>query len=250
MATIDVNTDNLIKFSKKLDKLSRSALPVAVRQTLNSVAFETKKKTLPREAAKSFENRNPSFYKRFSRVETAQGFDINRMQSKAGMVDSAGGKKEQAGEDQTQQQIGGNISGRTFIPLDQARTGGKHSKNVKKKNRISNINIVLDTKDSKASTPTKKLIQTSIQAIKKFGSGSVIKHKGDKSEILYRVQRGSGIKTREFNIKLIPLYTVKKGRSVRIKNPIPFTLNAGKRAQLQANKFFRSHAKRALNKVR
>lgn len=247
---IDVNNDGLIKFAKKLDKLSRNALPVAARRTLNSVAFETKKKTLAQEAAKSFENRNPSFYKNFSSVEQAQGFDINRMQSKVGMVDSAKGKSPQAAEDQTQQQVGGRIRGRAFIPMDEARTGGKHSKNVKKKNRISNINIVLDTVKSKGNRSKKKLIQTSIRAINKFGSGVAIKHDTGKRTIVYKVEKGNGFKTRKFSIKLTPLYTYIKGRSVRIKKPIPFVLKAGKRAQLQANKFFRSHAKRALNKVR
>lgn len=251
MPTIDVNTTELIKFSKKLDKMSRRALPLAVKRTLNSVAFETKKKTLPQEARKSFpDQRSPSFYKRFSRAQMVKGNKINTMESKAGMFDDGRAKSDQAVQDQTQQQLGGVIKGRTLIPMDQARVGGKHSRNVKKKNRISNLNIVLDTKDSDGATPQKRLIQTAIQAVKKFGPGSVIKHKGTKREIIYRVERGREIKTREFNLKLIPLYTVQDGRTVRITKPKPFTLIAGLRAQKQANKFFRTHAKKALNQIR
>ena len=41
--TIDVNSTELIKFTKKLDKMKRSALPFVVSNTLNSLAFEARK---------------------------------------------------------------------------------------------------------------------------------------------------------------------------------------------------------------
>jgi len=249
---IDVNNRELINFAKKLDKIHRSKLPNAVRNTLNSVAFHTKKKTLQEEASKTFTRRNSSFFKRFSSVEMAKGFNINRMQSKAGMTAaSRTGKPEQAGLDQTQQQQGGTIKGRTFIPLDTARVSNNNKKNVRRKNRIKNLKIVLNTKDATGQSPKKRFVSSAVVAIKKFGSGAIIQHKRqDGKQFLYRVERGGkNIKTREFSIKVTPLYSVKKGRTIRVSAK-PFTMRAGLKAQKLANKFFEQHAKRQLSKIR
>ena len=54
MVKIDVNTDSLIKLTAKLENLSRSALPVAVRGTLNNAAFDVKQRTLTKSAEKNF----------------------------------------------------------------------------------------------------------------------------------------------------------------------------------------------------
>ena len=52
MAFINVNSDAVVKYSDKLERTTRSAFPVAVRQTLNDAAFADKKR-LPAIAKKN-----------------------------------------------------------------------------------------------------------------------------------------------------------------------------------------------------
>ena len=47
---LNVNTDAVVALTNKLEKLHRSAFPVAVRSTLNSAAFDMKKDTILKSA--------------------------------------------------------------------------------------------------------------------------------------------------------------------------------------------------------
>lgn len=249
---VDVNSEEVIKFSKKLDRISKSALPRAVRSTLDTLAFDTKKKTLLEEANKAFTQRNKAFYKRFSRVEKVSTNKINSMKSKVGMVDrSSSGTREQAGVDQTQQQLGGTIKGRTFIPLDSARVGKNNKRNVRKQNRLSNLKIALNTRNSRGANPKERFVKGAVFAVKKFGNDAIIQHRRDDGkEYLYRISRGgSDIKTREFGLKVEALYSVKRGRTVRV-DAKPFTLRAALRSQKRTEKIFKFHAQRRINAIR
>ena len=249
MAVIDVNTEGLIKFSKKLDKIGNKSVPIAVRQTLNSVAFDAKK-VIPEEASKMFVIRNKGFYRRFSKVQMAEGLRINSMKSKVGIV----ADNNEAAENQTQQQITGTIGRRTFVPLDESRTGGDNKRLVKKENRLSELELdnVYDTKYSGGSNPKKRFIQTAIMAVKRFGGEGYVMHRGQKGKkILYRIRRGANdINTTEGNLEVTPLYSVKRGRSVSIKQAKPFTRRAGLRVQKNASKHYIRHAKRQLSRIR
>jgi hypothetical protein len=249
---LDVNAQGLIEYTQKLDKMKRSSLPNAVRNTLNTMAFDTKKKTLLQEAKKSFVQRNPSFFRRFSRVEMAKGFNINLMRSTVGMVDRAFGRSsEQAGRDMTQQQVGGRIGGRTFVPLDTARTSKSHRKNVRRANRLDNLNIVLDTLESRASDPKQRFVQSAIHAVERFGTGAVIKHRRDDGKtFLYKIERGgSDLRTRQFNIKITPLYSIKSGRSVSVRAQ-PFTFRASVRTAKNVARIYKEKAERELRKLK
>lgn len=249
---IDVNTEALIKYSKKLDRISKRALPRATRNTLNSLAFDTKKRTLLEESEKSFTNRNKTFFRRFSRVKMVDTNNINTMKSTVGMIDSGSGTSEQAGRNMKQQQVGGSIGGRALIPMDTARVGGKNEKNVRPINRVKNLNTVLDSRISRANKPRQRLIKTAIQAVERHGNTAVIKHTAQNGKtFLYRVSRGgSDIRTREFNLKVTPIYSVKSGRSVNIHSPKPFVFTAAKRSQRRARKIFVTNAKRQLQRIR
>lgn len=247
---IDVNTKEVINFTKKLDGLHKSKLPRAARNTLNTLAFETKKNSLQKEAKKTFTQRNKSFYRRFSRVKMAQGWEINKMRSLVGMVDSSRtGGSEQAGRNQEQQQRGGTIGGRTLIPLNTARTANNNKRNVRRKFRVSKLNVVLDSKNSKGTTQKQKFIKTAITALDRFGNDVVIKHKQESGkEYLFHLKKGAGIKTREFNIKATPIYTVKEGRKVRVSGK-PFAYRAAIRTARNTNRIYTRHAQRELKKT-
>lgn len=244
MRAFDINSSELIKFSKKLDKIGNRAAPIAARQTLNSLAFEAKK-NIPIEAKKMFVTRAKGFFRAFSRVEMAKGLNVNSMFSKAGMK----GDKE-AVRNQRQQQQSGAIKGRTFIPLDTARKGDENSGRVLKRNQIKNIDISFNTEHSRGGNHKKRFVQTAVRAIDRFGNGAVIRHKTKKGKtFLYRIEiGGSDVITRDKRLKVTPLYSVQKGRSAPISKRSPFTLVAGEKAGKKATMFFKKHAKRQFDR--
>lgn len=130
MAHLDVNTSAVTRYTERLEELNRSAFPVAVRQTLNDAAFDVKNRTLTKSANKNFTRRSPNFFKTFSRVEKATGFNINSMRSVVGM--SANGKKsaKTAIDNMEKQESGGRISDGAAY-LKDAR-GGSNAKRVNK----------------------------------------------------------------------------------------------------------------------
>lgn len=248
---IDVNTKELIKFSKKLDKISKNALPRVVMNTLNTMAFDTKKRTLIEESQDAFTVRNKTFFKRFSRVKPSPLGKINKMQAIAGMTDQgARGMKEQAGENMRQQQLGGTIAGRSLIPLDTARIGNSKTRQVRRKNRVTNLDVKVDTKWARTTKPKQRFIQSAIYAVQRYGSNAVIKHtREDGKSFMYRIRRGGNdIMTRRFKLGVTPLYSVKRGRSVNISNPNRFTQKAALRSRNRANDIFIKQAKKRIKR--
>lgn len=242
----DVNTKEVIKFSKKLDKISKNALPRAVMNTLNTMAFDTKKRTLVEESQKAFTVRNKTFFKRFSRVRPTPLGKINKMQAFVGMTaQGSRGMKEQAGENMRQQQLGGTIGSRSLIPLDTARVGNSKTRQVRRKNRIRDLDVKVDTKWARTTKPKQRFIQSAIYAVQRYGSNAVIKHtREDGKSFLYRIKRGgSDIMTRRFKLGVTPLYSVQRGRSVNISNPVRFTQKAALRSRKNANDIFIKQAK-------
>lgn len=250
---INVNTKELVKYSKKLDRISKRALPRVVKNTLNSMAFDVKKRTLIEESNKAFINRNKTFFKRFSRVKPVQTLEIHSMQATVGMVDAArAGRSEQAGRNMKQQQRGGRIGGRSLIPLDTARAQGNNSMRVLPRNRVGRIKTVLNTDISRAAKHRQRFIRGAIFAVERFGNSAVIQHTAQNGKTyLYRIKRGGkDIQTRKFNLSVIPLYSVKRGRSVGIQSPVPFTLIASRRSQRKANRIFIKFAKQRISRMR
>ena len=250
MPRFSVNTKEVIKFSKKLERISKNALPRATRNTLNELAFDTKKRTLPQEFDKAFTVRKKAFPRAFSRVETAKSLKINQMEAVVGMTNKGRRGVEQAGENMRQQQLGGRIKGRTLVPHDMARVGGKNQRNVRVENRVSNVKVQLKSRISRHGKAKQRFIRTATHALERFGSTAVIMHTTRaRKTFIYRVKRGgSDLRTDDFNIKVTPLYSVKKGRSVNIKDPVTFTRRAALRSQKQANRVFRKHAKKRIER--
>jgi len=231
---IDINADASVVFANKLEKIHRAALPNAVRSTLNSVAFDVKKKTMPSQAKKIFEERRANFFKGTSKVEMARGWNINEMSSVVGFV---GAEKNQAVEDLEKQERGGSIDGRSFVPLPAARIGENDSNAVHAKYRTKNFkNIVRAGKQRGGSTGV-RFIKAAIKAGK---GGNVIGQNG----LLYRVLK---INSRSHTFKLRAIYTFKKGRSVKIK-PTGFMKKASQISHPKMNRMFEIEAKKQIKK--
>lgn len=195
---LNIDATAVIEHTATLEKLHRSALPLAIRNTLTSVAFDVKKTTMPAEAEKAFTVRAPNFFKAKSRVDMARGWDIGSMQSVVGFTGS-----DQAVQDLEQQEYGGTIESRSFIPLDVSRTSG-HASKVKPSNRLSKIKRIVNSNTIEGKTPKAKFWN----AVKKAGKGGYVIGNNSK-QTLFKVERITPLKIK-------PLYSFKRGRDVDV----------------------------------
>jgi hypothetical protein len=219
MATININTDAMVVMTAKLESVGKNALPNAVRGTLNSLAFDVKKRTLPKSAKDTFETRQKTFIKAFSRVNVAKGNDMDSMQSEVGFFDR-GAKSKQAVQDMEQQEQGGQIKARSFIPLDPARTGKSKSRMIAARNRLSKLSFASISVDAqKVNAPTRKqrFIRAAFKAKNLFGEDAYVlgnRYKGRQTlSRIDSITRNNG----KVNIKRTALYTYQKGRVARVK---------------------------------
>ncbi len=213
---LNINSDAVIRHTATLERLHRSALPVAIRSALNSAAFDVKTKTMPI-ASNVFVHRSPTFFPATSKVNPAKGFNINEMAAIVGFLPSSGAKeKGGATKNLEQQEHGGQIQHRAFIPLKQARSGGNYNRNVSAKNRLAEMKAkgIIDTKTSMAKTKAGKFFSSAFLA----GKGGLVigtdRHKG--LRMLMRINSIHREGGRTF-INSTPLYSVKSGRAVKVK---------------------------------
>jgi hypothetical protein len=239
---LNINTDAVVKFTNTLEKLHRSALPVAVRTSLNSAAFDVKKRTLLKETSESFTIRQKNFFKANSRVEQAQGFNMNTMRATIGMVEGGlKGGNNYAVKDLEQQERGGSIKGKSFIPLSPARVGGSNAKAVRPQNRLNAIQNVVNYKNAKGANDKQRFVKSVHHA----GVGGHVIGKVKNKEILWRVNSLS--KTEGGNFKLTALYSYKEKRSVKVNNR-NFMEKSATESGRSIEKFFILEAKKQIAK--
>jgi len=241
MATVNFHIDASasIKFTVKLEKLRKSALPVAIRGTLNDTAFLMKKLELPKQAKGTFVERNPRFFTANSHVDMAQGFDINRMVATMGMVESGLHNKSTnyAVKDLEQQEGGGTIDGRSFKPLPAARRGGR---GVTRPNaRISQIKNIITASESKGTSKMQQLIRAAIHA----GKGGYVL--GDK--VLYQVRNIRRV-GRNTKLSLYKLYSFTKSGTAHVKST-GFIGKAAHNSQKEMENFYRIQAEKQFKKA-
>lgn len=245
MPTLDINSDAIVAHTARLERISRSALPVTVRQTLSSAAFDVKQVTMPATSAK-FTHRSPTFFKSNSKVAPAKGFDISTMQSTVGFIPSTSGSKEAGGatEDLQEQDTGGNIAHRAFIPLKSARSGGNWNKNVKAALRMAAIKSkIIDSNKSTANNDAGKFYSSAkFAGAGGFVIGNKVSRHGNR--LLWLIKSVGGGK-----FKGVPIYSVKGHRNVHIK-PTLFMRKASITSAEKMNKYFIINAERQIAKVR
>ena len=103
-----VNTDAVIAYTAKLERLNRSAFPNAVRSTLNDGAFTMKKTNIIASAKINMHVRNATFFRKFTGVERATGFNISAMGATVGFSNSNAKKEKKALEGMESNEIGGS----------------------------------------------------------------------------------------------------------------------------------------------
>jgi len=203
-----INTDGLVALTNKLEKLHRSALPSAVRGTLNDAVYDVKTNTMMRSASQEFINRDKNFFKANSKFDPATGFDIKTMEASVGFK-SIGGKNY-AVEDLEQQESGGEINKKSFIPTVFARKGGTKKGLVKPNARLSSIKKIINVRDSVGKNSQEKFVIAAAVA----GKGGFVL----KGNMLYRITTApkSNLKTRKANFKAEPIYSFKEGRKANV----------------------------------
>lgn len=202
---IDINSSALVVHTNRLEKMSRSVLPYAIRSTLNSAAFDVKKNTMPESAKREFTQRMPNFFRANSSVEMAMGYNIDSMRATIGFL-ARGAKSDKAVAELEQQEHGGVIGGRSFIPMNEAR-GGNSNRGVRPQNRITGLKNVVNANTIEGKTPAQKFRHAAVKA----GAGGYVLGNNAK-QTLFKV-----LSVNDNRIKLRPLFSYQEHRSVRVK---------------------------------
>lgn len=248
---LNVNIDSVVSYTNCLEKMHKSAFPNAVRGALNKAAFDVKQSTLQKSADRSFVKRSPNFFKAFSRVDMAEGFNLKTMQAQVGMTSKGlNGGNNFAVEDLEQQEDGGSISGRSFIPLKPAR-GGNSARVVKQGNRISKIKKIIKAADVRSVNGRQRFIRAAIKAKEVFGTEAyVLGNVRNGRQTLSRINRVDiNSKKRTVKIKRTPLYTFKKGFKARVTGT-DFSKRAGLESGLKIRQFYIDEANRQFEKLK
>ena len=240
--SIDINANDAVLFSNKLEGLRKTALPYAVRNTLSNTAKDVKTKTMIATSGKSFIKRKPQFFKYASTVQFAKGTDINTMNAKVGFRDIPN-DKGRAVEDLEKQEHGGTIGGRTFVALKEARAAKSWHRSVKKRDRIAALNKIVDSEDAKGSSPKQRFTKSVIHA----GKGGLVRGNQKARNIVFRVNKIVR-KRGDTSAGLTPLYSVDKGRKVEPK-ATHFMRTASMRSAKKMPDIFKHEAQRQINRI-
>lgn len=138
MPTFSINNEEVIAHSAKLDRLHRSALPSAIRNTLTELAFNSKKKVTEVAKIKFGLQRSKTFIKAHTGATKARGFDVNTMQSSIGVYHPRNSKVVKG---LSAQEKGGPIKSRKLIAHDDARISKTHGKRIASRNKFKNTDI-------------------------------------------------------------------------------------------------------------
>lgn len=189
-----------------------------------------------------FIHRKATFFKANSKVVPAKGWDVNTMRATVGFVPNSD-RKDTAVEDLEQQEHGGDISGRAFIPVKQNRTGGQWTGNVRRDGRFRAVkDKIVDSFNSKAPNPAGQFRSSAYHAgINGVVIGSIPNKAGNR--MVWRIL------SRGRNIKKKLLFVVKKGRKVR-PAATHFMRKASLQSQAKMQATFIKHAEAKLATVR
>ena len=250
MPTLNVNTNALVSYANKLERIHKNALPSIIRKTLNDAAMDVKQVTMPHTASLTFEKRQPTFWRAKSRVEFAKGLDLKSMQSRVGFWDRKG---TQAVADLEEQEYGGKIGSRDFMPYDSARIGGSYSRMIEAKNRIgdksklgrivNNPSLISSPKSIIKGTSKSKFIGAAAKAWK----GNRIMYNSDESALLRvnKFKRNKGSVEMDYTF----LYSIKKGRKANIDNDTHFMRESSLRSANKMDRIFIKHAEQRFDRL-
>lgn len=215
MRFLDVNNDESIKLSAKLEKLHKSAFPSAVRNTLNKAGFEMKNQ-VPLVASKVFITRQKSFFKRFTVVEKAKGFNVDKMQAKVG-IDAT--KDKTLADNLEAQELGSMVKGKKLIPHDDSRVSKNQNKRVSSRNYLNKVkahNASRAYKSNKGSRKSKFI--SAIMSTSKSGKRYMLLKTNSNKGMVYEVSNvSSNRRNKKLKFKVKKLYSVREKNTHKVK---------------------------------
>lgn len=107
MVRLDVNTHANIILTARLERLNRSAFPSAVRSTLSDAAFAMKRVNILASATANMKVKNPTFFRKYTGVKRAAGFNVSSMYSEVGFSPLNETKSKKALEGMESNEVGG-----------------------------------------------------------------------------------------------------------------------------------------------
>ena len=252
---LNLDTSEVVQYADKLEQMSKRALPRAVKETLSKAALDVKKRTMPKTSKQEFTIRRSNFFKANSTVEFAKMGKISSMKAVVGFFEGklGGGDNNFAVRDLEQQEYGGKIGGRKFIPLDSARIGKNRSRNVKRSiesvKEIDNVFKASRKTFSGARIKSKKQrwIRAAIAAKKKHGNAAyVLGNVKNGRQTLSKIdQISTNRTTRKIEIKRTAVYSYKKGGIKPVKGR-GFMKRASYESSLNMNDIFINEARKQI----
>jgi len=249
---LNINSDAVVKFTNQLEKMRKFDLPIAIRTTLNDAAFDVKKNTMPQTADAEFKKRQPNFFKANSKVESAQGFDVNKMKSTVGFFENKlnDAPTNYAVKDLEQQENGGTIGSKSFIAMKAARNSrGLVKPNARIKALRENAINAQNGKGNKKQRFVKAAIIA--QRTGKMLLGN--KWKGAQTlsridEIWSATKRQNRLSSRKILIKRTALYTFRKDRTITVAST-NFMKRASHESGLKIEIFYIKNAEKRFAKM-
>lgn len=242
---ININSDEFVKLSDKLEKIGMADLPIAVRSTLNNMAFRMKgsggqRGMIDISGEKEFDyRRNRTLLKAMTGVNKADGLDIRKMQSQAGIIKRSG--MDQVAEGLEDQEKGGKTEQKA-TPLTRTRTGNNLGRKVRRKSYLKNIDA-LDLRSKRGN----KYIAAAIRA-KKQNRTILIKGRGG-TTLIGRVK---SIRRQKGTVKFKTdwLYRINDNGYIKLKKKRPFVTDAAKEVMKTGAQEFVKQAEKRLNKIK
>jgi hypothetical protein len=241
---LNINTDAAVIFTDRLEAIGKSALPNAVRETLSKAALDVKKNTMPKTADKEFELRRKNFFRANSIVDFAQGKNISSMRSAVGFFENKLSAKTTnfAVKDLEQQEYGGDIDGKSFIPLDNARIGKSYKKSVRANARISGFKNLPNVSNAKGANWKQRAIKTAVFT----GVGKYMLATSGRVGSIYKI---TSIRRDKGNtvFKKIKMYSYDKNRKVKV-HKTNFMKKSAEETQKNIDKIYVVEAKKQIDK--
>jgi hypothetical protein len=237
-----IETKGIAKLAIQLHEVHRAALPNAVRFTLNDLAFDVKKiQLMPALVSSYLIIRKPSFFKKYSGVDKAVGWEIDKMISEVGMIPK--GDASHAVERLKQQDEGGSLI-HTQVPLYATRRDSSHKKLVQNQLYWSKIKI-------KA-----KIQYGDKQGLIRAVTATRISHAGGGTPVgviygkyLFGIQGFTRIGQKQIKLHLTRLYEVEKEKTRHIKAH-HFMRKASNESGRQIQELFNRNAEKQLSKFK
>lgn len=215
MIKIKIDNRDLYKYTERLKQLKKHDLPIAVRNTLNRAAKQTKVKNLPATMREKFVSRRPTFVKSQTGYEQVpfSEFKINKMESKAGFLD-----KTKASKQMELQEKGGAIPYRA-VPT-------RFTRKVE-------------------SEENRQIASRYYRKMKMLAEGKTKRRRNKKATNLFKTK--SGIYEQMANSKIKPLFLLNR----RVKIPKrPFIADSAEPARKNIEKWYKIEASKRLKKYK